>query len=345
MLFHARRLAVPCALTLLVLIAAPSSAQSKNESAETTLTMAPYAAGMLGVEWLGPPPDPNRVFDLNVAGLLWQGQGAMIAEQQLAQRVSRSWWPDQIADAKAAALLDGYAWYMQTMAIERVFDLFYLRTAHSVQSLPYFGGHVIWSFPPLRVSRHVVATRDRYGAVFESLERWLGTPTLQAAMFEVAHLPGDQLKADVIIKTISNAAGQDLSWAFDAVVSDVNYAVDSISGTSVTVSRRGSGMFTGRATPRAGAFDSGDAVRVKVVFADGSSSVATWDGRDQTRTFAFSSAPVAAYLDPDRVIALDGNRLDNAIVKPSPTNVPVRKWAARWMVWLQHSMLSYGFLA
>jgi hypothetical protein len=343
MLFHARRLAGPCALSLLVLIAAPSSAQTQNESAETTLTMAPHAAGMLGVEWLGPHPD--RAFDRHVAGRLWQGRGAMMAEQQLAQRVIRSWWPDQIADAKAGALLDGYAWYMQAIAIERVFDVFYLRTAHSVESRPYFGGHVIWSFPPLRLSRHVVAARDRYGAVFESLERWLGTPTLQAAMFEVAHLRDDRLKADVIIRTISDAAGQDVSWAFEAASTGVNYAVDSISGASVKVSRRGSGMFTGRSAQRVGGFDSGDGVRVKVVFADGSSSVATWDGRDQARTFTFSSTPVAAYLDPDRVIALDGNRLDHAIVKPALTNVPVRKWVARWMVWLQHTMLSYGFLA
>jgi hypothetical protein len=345
MLFHARRLAVPCALTFLVLIAAPSSAQSQNESAETTLTMAPHAAGMLGVEWLGPPPDPNRVFD--IAGPWWQGRGAMIAEQPIAQRVIRSWWPDQIADAKAGALLDGYAWYMQTIAIERVFDAFYLRTAHSVESRPYFGGHVIWSFPPLPLSRHAVAARDRYGAVFVSLERWLGTPTLQAAMFQVAHLPDDQLKADVIINTMSNAAGQDLSWLFDAAGDEISYAVAALTATSVTVVRKGTGIFTGRSAGRVGDFQSGDAVRLKVVFVNGESTVVAWDGRDQSRTFQFEGpSPVtAAYLDPERIITLDQNLLDNAIVPAQSTNVPVRKWAARWLVWLQHTMLSYGFLA
>jgi len=214
-----------------------------------------------------------------------------------------------------------------------------------VETKPYFGNHLIWSFPTLRLSRHALIGRDRHAALFDALERWLGTPTLQAAMFEVAHLHEEQLTADVIIKTISDASAQDLSWVFEAASNDVSYAVDSISGTSVTVSRRGSGMFTGRSAQRVGAFDSGDGVRLKVVLADGSSSFATWDGRDETRTFTFTSAPVAAYLDPERLITLDRNRIDNAIVKPSPTNVPVGKWAARWLVWLQHTMLSYGFLA
>jgi hypothetical protein len=299
-------------------------------------------AAQVGEEWLGPRPAGGAPA---VRRPIYQGGGAMIVEQQDAQRVIRGWWPATIADATASAMIDGFAAYLAAQAIEKVYDLRYLRSAHSVESRAYLGDHIVWSLPSLRLSRSAVIGRDRYAEVFMALERWLGAPTLQAAMFEVAHLQGDRLKADVIIKTISDAAGQDLSWAFEAASTDVNYAVDSISGAAVTVSRRGSGMFTGRAAQRVGAFDSGDGVRVKVVFADGSSSVAAWDGRDQFRTFTFSSTPVAAYLDPDRMITFDGNRLDNAIVAPSPTNVPVRKWVARWMVWLQHTMLSYGYLA
>ena len=299
-------------------------------------------AVVVGEEWLGPRPAAGAA---RVRRPLYQGAGAMIVEQQEAQRVIRGWWPASIADARASAMIDGFASYLAAHAIERVYDLRHLRSAHSVESRAYLGDHIVWNFPSLCLSRSAVTGRDRYAAVFMALERWLGAPALQAAMFEVAHLQDDRLKADAIIKTISDAAGQDVSWAFEAASTDVNYAVDSISGASVTVSRRGRGMFTGRAAERVGTFDSGDGVRLKVVLADGSSSVATWDGRDESRTFTFSSTPVAAYLDPDRVITLDANRLDNAIVAPSPTNVPVGKWAARWMVWLQHTMLSYGFLA
>ena len=235
---------------------------------------------------------------------------------------------------EADAILDGFAFYLQTRVAERQFDRTYFRIAHSYVSQPYFGGHLIWRFPTLWISRHAAARRNRYGAAFETLDRWLGTPALQSAMYEVAHLPKDRLTADTIVTTISNAAGQDVSWAFAAATTDVNYAVDAIAGKSVTVSRRGDLQL-----PRT-------ALMLKVAFADGSSTMTAWDGRDQSHTFQFAgpSPIVAAYLDPDRIVAFD-NHLDNSIVAPAPTNVPVRKWAARWMVWLQHTMLSYGFLA
>jgi hypothetical protein len=208
-------------------------------------------ATKIAAEWLGPHPLDGA--EVHVRPLLWQGPGAMVVEQQEARRTIRTWWPASIADPKAAAILDGFAGYLQTHAIEREFDLRYLRTAYSTESRAYLGGHIIWSFPALRLSRHAVASSDRYAAVFDALERWIGISNLQGAMFEVARLPVDRLKADVIIKTISDAAGQDLSWAFDAALTDVNYAVDALSGTSVTVSRRGDGMFPGRSAPRVGA--------------------------------------------------------------------------------------------
>lgn len=270
-----------------------------------------------------------------VCAQIWEGRGAMIRAQQDAQRVARSAWPEHIADPKAADLLDGFAWYAATRDVEHAFDLSYLRLAHSVESRPYFGGHVIWSFPTLRLSRHAAASRNPYAAAFDSLERWMGTPTLQAAMYEVTQLPVDRLTASEIITTLSDAAGQDLSWAFASATTNVDYVVDSIADKSVTVSRRGDAQLPP------------GAVALKVVFGDGSGTVAAWDGPDQSRTFQFqSSSPiVAAYLDPDRIVAVDRNHLDNSIVTAAPTNVPVAKWAARWMVWLQHTMLSYGFLA
>jgi hypothetical protein len=271
----------------------------------------------------------------------------MVVEQQAAQQTIRGWWPATIADARAAAILDGAAIYLQGLAIERVFDHQYLRLAHHVESRSYFGDHVIWSFPGLRLSRRAAVTQDRYAEVFASLERWLGEPNLQGAMFEVARLPADRLTAGTIVSTMSSAAGQDLSWMFDAAEAEVSYAVAALTPTSVTVARNGAGLFTGRTAARIGDFESGDAVRLKVVFENGETTMASWDGRDQSRTFQFQgSSPVtAAYLDPDQVMTLDQNHLDNAIAPAQPTNVPVRKWVARWVVWLQHTMLSYGMLA
>jgi len=315
-------------------------------------------AVVIGEEWLGPRPAAGAV---NVRRPIYQGSGAMIVEQQEAQRVIREWWPAPIADARASAMIDGFAWYLAAHAIERVYDLRYLRSAHSDESRAYLGDHIVWSFPSLRLSRSAVIGRDRYAAVFLALERWLGVANLQGAMREVARLPGDRLSGDAIVKTISDAAGQDVSWAFAAAApgADVGYAVTGLSSaadkecpspcvrTQVSVSRKGYEIFPGRAAPRRAGFESGDAVRLVVKFADGSEASTRWDGRDDSRRFEFlgPSPATAAYVDPDRIVTLDRNRLDNAIVPPSPTNVPVRKWAARWLVWLQHTMLSYGFLA
>ncbi len=343
-----RRLAVSAVLAILLTTVAAVAAAAQVPEAEIVAT-----------EWLG--PRPSAAPELTIPRPVWQGPGALVVEQQLAARTIRSRWPQPLADARAGAILDGFAWYLQGRVIERVFDQRYLRPGHSVEARRYLGDHIIWSFPPLRVSRSAVVNRDRYAAVFTALERWIGVPNLQGAMFEVARLPSDRLTADTIVKTISDAAGQDLSWAFDAAEPGVemNYAVTALSSadvagcaapcveTTVDVSREGDGVFPGRTARRAGAFDAGDALVIKVVFADGTVSSERWDGRDRARTFRFRgpSRATAAYLDPDRLVTLDRNRLDNARVTPAPTNVPVGKWAARWLVWLQHTMLSYGFLA
>ena len=281
----------------------------------------------------------------------------MIGEARSAERIVRSWWPSTVADHQARAILDGFARYLRTHIIERLYDRRHLRLAYSAESLPYFGGHVVWSVPPVRVSRHAVLRGDRDAAVFATLERWIGVPALQAAMFEVAHLPDTRLAGAEIVKTVSDAAGQDLSWAFAAAQSDVNYAVTGL--VSSPAAECGSPCFDSGVTVARGdvitiplnklfvhIFESGAPLEIKMVFEGGGSAAASWDGRDRSRTFRFRGpAPAtAAYLDPRRGVTLDSNWLDNASVTAKPTNVPVRKWVARWLVWLQHTMIAYGFL-
>lgn len=337
-----RRFAFSCALTsLIAIIAAPATSAQSPPSPDDVIV----SATAMGTEWLGAHPSTGG--DLTVRRPIWQGQGAMLVEQETAQRILRGWWPSPIADAKADAILTGLAAYLQSRAIEQVFDHRYLRLAHHVESQSYFGDSLIWSVPTLRLSRRAGLGGDRYAAVFASLERWIGEANLQGAIYEVARLSADRLTAATIVTTISDAAGQDLSWAFDGAASsaDVNYAVTGMTSvdaagcgspcvdTTVTVTREGDGVFP--------------ALPLRVVLADGSEATARWDGRDRTKTFAFRgpSRATASHLDPDRIVALDRNPLDNDYVTPTPTNVPVSKWVARWVVWLQHTMLSYGLLA
>lgn len=333
------------------------------------MTSAAESAAALGVEWLGPHPD-RSIGAMTIDLPVWQGSGAMVVERQAAHAVIRSWWGKDLSDHRADAILDGFAWYLQGQAIERVFDRRYLRTAHSVESIALFGDAVHWSVPTLRLSRWsagirrhdgVDATSSRYAAMFATLERWLGAPALQAAMFEVARLPADQLTAGTIVSTINAATGQDLSWLFMPVGDPAvtfDYALSGLTSASadcaspcfetlVTAERIGTGQFTGSASERVDGFDAGDAMTLQVTFANGESALTRWDGRDQARSFRFRGPSPAnrASLDPDRVLVLDANYLNNEIVPPADTNAPLGKWMARWIVWVQNTMLSYGFFA
>jgi hypothetical protein len=353
--------------------ASPPSIQlmlpSSHERWRAAITSAAEQAAAIGHAWLGPHPD-GTISKLTIDPPVWQGRGAMVVERQAAQAAVRTWWPADLSDRRAGAMLDGFAWYLQGHAVERLFDRRYLRTAHSVESVAMFGGAMQWSVPTLRLSRwsagilrHDEARRagSRYAAMFATLERWLGAPALQSAMFEVARLPADSLKASIIVNTINTAVGQDLSWLFTATGDSAvtfDYAVTGMASTSaacaspcfettVTATRVGDGKFTGRSTSPAGEFDAGDAIALRVTFENGEHIWARWDGRDQSRTFRFQgpARAQAAHLDPDRVLVLDANYLNNQIVPSFPTNAPVGKWMARWVVWLQNTALSYGFFA
>lgn len=341
---------------------------SAHERWRAVAIAAAEEAAAIGRDWLGVHPS-GAVSAIAIDPPIWQGRGAMFVERQAATAVVRSWWPPQLPDQRAAAMLDGFAVHLQTHAVERLFDRRYLRVAHRVESLPLFGAHVIWSVPTLRLSRwsaerHGPGDRliARYAALFGTLERWLGMPALQAAMYEVARVPADRLTAAAIVATISQSSGQDLAWLFSTATDSsvtFDYAVADLSSTNaagcaapcfdtaVTVQRLGDGKFSGRSSAPVGEFESGDAMALQVTFANGEHASARWDGRDQARTIRFRSPSpaIAAHLDPERILLLDANYLNNAIVAPSATNAPVGKWMARWIVWMQNTMLSYGFFA
>ncbi|MGH9201539.1 MAG: hypothetical protein ACRD2A_09910, partial [Vicinamibacterales bacterium] len=182
---------------------------------------------------------------------------------------------------------------------------------------------------------------------------------LRALAGQAARGPMTRLEIE---DAIAAALGQDLSWffapAFDAAT-HFNYAIRSVETapsstcangpclrTKVNVVRSGNGTFTGSAQSGDSTFDSGDAMTLQVRFADGQSLTTRWDGRADSRTFEFDSnaAAVAACLDPDRVLLLDENYLDNVAPIDDRTEVPLRKWVAYWVVWLQGAMLDYGLL-
>ena len=223
-------------------------------------------------------------------------------------------------------------------------------------------GRSPWPLPARRPPPGFDDATPRVALAFGTVERLIGWPTLQGALRVLAAsaAAGDMTGSDVV-RTLSAAAGQDLAWIFTPALDPAqsfDYALESLSTvegscgdrpcytTRVVAARRGTAAFSGTSRLRAGEYQGGDALEVRVTFTDRQVVTVRWDGRDASRTFEFESpAPaVAAHLDPDRVLLLDRNYLDNTQVLDGATNVPVAKWIARWMVWLQDAALTYSAL-
>lgn len=326
-------------------------------------------------EWLGPSAGsaPVRV---DVAAPWRAAPATMDIEAQVAFGVARSWWPQPAADPASQVIVDGAAWYLQSRIVERLFEQRFGHEGYRRESVRFFGGTWPWSFDALTVSRwtagvgrsdYLNATADAQRAAgalaFGTLERYLTWPVLQGSLQAwVRRAANQRMTANDIAATIGDAAGQDLSWFFTQAFDPhrrFDYGVvafDSQPGgtcdgtpcyrTRVTVAARGNGLFTGSSRVPAGSYDAGDAMVLRITFAGGPVSVLRWDGRAASRTFELQSATAAveAWLDPDETLLLDRNHLDNRMTLSADAATPLVKWLARWTIWLQDAMLSYGSL-
>lgn len=336
------------------------------------------------VEWLGPAPferatihdrahlragDSDRVIAVSVP---WTGSVDLMAiESDVASGVAAAWFPG-LASADPPALRDGIARYLQSHIVERLFNLRRGVTGYRVDGVRLFGGSLFWATPSLRLSRWTaglvgdVSPHDpqvaRIALAFGTLERWLGWPTVQGALRAVAEQSRrGPMSADAAIDALSAAIGQDLSWLFDQALdpaASFDYAIESVAvappsascqacyRTDVMVGRRGTAQFTGTARQAEGGYPAGDAVEIRVRFSDGQTASARWDGRAERHIVAFESAapPEEVWLDPDRVLLLDEDSLNSSRMLPPRTNVPIVKWAARWLVWLQDTAIAYTAL-
>lgn len=332
-------------------------------------------------EWLGPLPgamtvtdDPQaRAQDTVRIHPAWPAAPpSMDVESEVAFELARRWWPENAG----AAIVNGAAWYLQSRAVARVFDLVYERDGHSAEVVRLFGGYYPLAFPSLRfdgpaaglgrarlsqaraqddvrLPAAVTTSVVRVAHAFASLERLVGRPRVAGALSTTRAASSDA----GMIRGLGAALGQDVEWLFGPALdpgANWDYAIRSVDtsscepqpchGIRVEVSRLGNAVFSGRSHSPDGTFLSGDAIGVRVEFADGQAAVARWDGRDEQRVFEFqgAAAPVRVQLDPDGVLLVDGNWLDHSRVMGGVTNAPVEKWVARWLVWLQTAMLAYS---
>jgi len=262
---------------------------------------------------------------------------------------------------------EGFNTFSTARAMWQVYDPNYL-------SLRYFGGFVPW------VVRDIALTREHDGdrlagyrrdarsdaqstASFRyfpttggsitynktalwlnTLERWLGWPTLQRVMSTYfAAWSFKHPAPDDFFRTASDVSGRDLREFFDQTYRSSNvfdYGVQDLNSgrdgdryrTTLVVRRYGEAIFP---------------VDVLVTFENGERVTERWDGRDRWKLFVYERPARAssAVVDPNRVLLLDVNPINNSRTLAPRGRQAARKWSATWFVWLQDCLLSWAALA
>jgi hypothetical protein len=182
----------------------------------------------------------------------------------------------------------------------------------------------------------------RIATALASLERSLGWPALQGGLHETARgMRTQPVTLEFLGEILTAAAGQDAATTLRAyqVAIPADYSIADVS--SRPCPERPCQLTTIGVDRAAGA--SPQPLLLRVEFADGQLVEVRWDGVT-ARSFEFESptAYAAAHLDPERVMLSDSNLLNNDRFATPVTNVPIAKWAARWLIWVQDAMLSYS---
>jgi hypothetical protein len=226
----------------------------------------------------------------------------------------------------------------------------------------FFGGFVPLVVRSVR-SDPFVDNRSRRGSVLWllTLERYLGSPTLDAVLseFAVPSAPG-RSTPERLADVAQTVTGRDLRWFFDQVFRDgvvFDYGVGGVVvrrlegserafRTRVDVVRSGDGVFSGSSRPRVGSYESGRAMEIDVWFRDGTVRHEHWDGRDTLTTFEYESRSSIdrVIVDPNGVLQLDISRTNNTWSSSPWAPAAANRWSAAWMTWLEHWLLGCGAL-
>jgi len=99
---------------------------------------------------------------------------------------------------------------------------------------------------------------------------------------------------------------------------------------TVTVRRLGGGVFP---------------VKIKIVFRDDHQIEEQWDGVDRHKTFTYERAAKLnyAFIDPQRVLLLDVDPINNSRMRKEKSRLPAMKWGSKWMIWFQDRMSILSF--
>jgi hypothetical protein len=261
---------------------------------------------------------------------------------------------------------EGFNTFSTARAVAQVFDPNYL-------AVRYFGGFVPWVFRDIRISRETDGNRltgyrrdaesdaqstpsfryfpatggnityNKTALWLNTMERWLGWPTLQRIMSTFFNASAfTHPKPDDFFRTASGVAGSDLTWFFDQVHRSSNvfdYGIQDLKSerdgdrfrTTVVVRRYGEAVFP---------------VEVLVTFENGDRVTERWDGRERWTMYVYERPAQAlhAQVDPNRVLLLDVSPTNNSRTLRPQGRRAATKWSAKWLVWLEDYLLTWAAL-
>jgi hypothetical protein len=322
------------------------------------------AAGELGLltlsEWFGPPTSSRLVVAPDVSWLV--PMRFRVLEADVIRAVASAYWEQRASTAESdRQLADALAWY----STDRILHTAYVGERRYVVR---FLGVVPWVVRPALVDDIDPALSQlqralpaaRAALALHTLERYLGWAAVQLVLSAAASSDASAPLTDRIAAAAQQVTGRNLTWflqpAFHTAQS-YDYGIEQLTTvplnteppsyrTTLVVRRHGDAVFSGSTRASASESTSGGAITVRVRFADDVELEDQWDGRDRSRTFTYESRAPAhtAWVDPERVIALDVNPLNNARTFAPPPSGVFRRWTLHWVTWLQDAALTYSML-
>jgi len=189
-----------------------------------------------------------------------------------------------------------------------------------------------------------------------TLERYLGEEMMYRVMRTYHHrYRFKHPTTEDFIRTVNEVSGKNKSWLFANTwfSSDLfDYSVDRINNRRIPTP---TGFFStngkeSEPTPATKTYECEVVVKregevsapvtILVVFKDGSLRREGWDGQYRWKKFTYyTNSPVSyAIVDPDEKLAMDINYNNNskAVREPGYRSLAARKYASKWMFWVQN---------
>ena len=317
------------------------------------------SALQLGVDWLGPrPPAPlSDAAHVRVRGLVLP-RDRSLERAVIADAIRRFW---SHPPAQLSRFEEALSAYTSIRAIHELLE------GSNFESVRFFGGFVPYPLRSILLSPRVADPRPRVihfdevpltedvvrlVKALQTIERYVGWPTMAQVLSAVRASRANPIDESGFAAALSEIRGADASrlvrecFRADAVF---DYAIDNLQSSSVngryettlTVARRGSGVFAAAADD-----DSEPGMPLLLRFADGTEVREWFDGAVPSTTLVYTSKTPLTYaaIDPEMMLLLDVDRANNSVSSQRPIKPLAIRLALHWMSWLQQTVLTYSAL-